>query len=915
MTDVNRTLREVWAEIKEAYEKAEADISSAGNADQVIKYHRKSGAYPFLSENYPCIIKVGKWQFPSLQHAFQALKLMPEWIKDYDKIVEKILTAPLAEARELGKNYPFKESIEDRLELMFMLTLKKFEQNENLLYCLLTGTKNEPIWHIFDADREKVWSKSSEPRPPSQKGWWDGDNWDGKILYAVRHELRKKYPWDNEKFKARLDDVCRKNCPIPDEFSIEVMDSEFDGEVDMDAEVDLGVQERPNKKLPLGTLIANCYQVVRVVDTPGMGFYVGSYCYVCKDLTPRDDNMLSTIRECMESASLGEVRQDIEALVQTLVSATSWKDCGKLFDCLKERFTKVAPGRFNDQKAPTWWETLESTTSAAASICAGDASSTSCVASRLKSAHKLRQILPDPPLVVMKGEKRTEEGPHLVFVKTFNKKKWKEDPAIYGRAVIQEIRRCSVKAPDFSWSTVEASANLSAIYGGSHAGSLYHNSEDSLKTLNHRTLAFVALEHNDGLDLFDLAHNMNRDASSTEVISAVVQACCRQVLDALTHLHELSAYHGDIKPDNIILTRRGYFKLIDYGRMAMFKEYQLEHMKTDYSAPAFLSEIERQRSIGKRMQGNDLWMLGNVLLFLTLRPCGVHPRSKGKYIYPQSWGNNGDEYLTPEAANKLNSPTLIGIRDVLNRLYRADFAAQVSEDNLRFVNDWAKSAREPVDLLPIVARFLESEDSDDAELDSKWTIDVDIVEHGSNSVRDGPPKEPATQFIVCRVGPSAREVVKEGDIIWTDAKEGWLSLVGPFNSDAAFEVQRGEGRETVRARRLRNVQEHQSVRVPDMFRSHLLKPEPDSSKWEQLKSEFENEDKLLEQVAAEFSKWQAGSGSNLAWSFVDVLNEWRRKGLVFREGDRKDFRFVVDKWPRPAARREVVGQKRSLANV
>ena len=62
-----------------------------------------------------------------------------------------------------------------------------------------------------------------------------------------------------------------------------------------------------------------------------------------------------------------------------------------------------------------------------------------------------------------------------------------------------------------------------------------------------------------GGDLFAHLRRLVRFKKSTAMFYAA------QVLIVLEHLHSLQIVYRDIKPENIVLDRRGYIKLIDFG--------------------------------------------------------------------------------------------------------------------------------------------------------------------------------------------------------------------------------------------------------------------------------------------------------------------------------------------------------------
>lgn len=146
------------------------------------------GKYRWLSNFWSCFIIVQGEAYPSVENAYQALKM--ENISDREKF--KYIKA--SEAKQLGKILPMRddweqyfydsrwcnkgEKIQHKISLMHYLVQQKFEQNE-FLKKLLLETNDE---HLEEGN------------------WWgdtfwgtvngEGENWLGKILMKVRADLR-----------------------------------------------------------------------------------------------------------------------------------------------------------------------------------------------------------------------------------------------------------------------------------------------------------------------------------------------------------------------------------------------------------------------------------------------------------------------------------------------------------------------------------------------------------------------------------------------------------------------------------------------------------------------------------------------------------------------------------------------------
>jgi serine/threonine protein kinase len=82
----------------------------------------------------------------------------------------------------------------------------------------------------------------------------------------------------------------------------------------------------------------------------------------------------------------------------------------------------------------------------------------------------------------------------------------------------------------------------------------------------------------------------------------------KDVVEALTYMHDRSIAHRDIKPENIVLTTERVAKLCDFGWSALVESSRKTYCGTfDYAPPEILQHKKYDESV-------DIWCIG-VLTF------------------------------------------------------------------------------------------------------------------------------------------------------------------------------------------------------------------------------------------------------------------------------------------------------------
>ncbi|KAI8343773.1 kinase-like domain-containing protein [Choanephora cucurbitarum] len=114
-----------------------------------------------------------------------------------------------------------------------------------------------------------------------------------------------------------------------------------------------------------------------------------------------------------------------------------------------------------------------------------------------------------------------------------------------------------------------------------------------------------------GMDLFDYIEYREGGMTENEIRSIF-----RQIISAVSHLHNHRIVHRDIKDENVILDLKGGVRLIDFGSASYVKEgkqYETFVGTLDYAAPEILK--------GKTYTGppQDIWACGTLLYTLIYR--------------------------------------------------------------------------------------------------------------------------------------------------------------------------------------------------------------------------------------------------------------------------------------------------------
>lgn len=141
---------------------------------------------------------------------------------------------------------------------------------------------------------------------------------------------------------------------------------------------------------------------------------------------------------------------------------------------------------------------------------------------------------------------------------------------------------------------------------------------------------YIAMEYVEGRDLRDILRK-KRIINEKRAINIAVQVC-----DALQYLHKKGIVHLDLKPENIIISKRGLVKIIDFGLAEYINKKERALKSLPSGTPAYISpEQAIGYSGGIR---SDIYSLGIIIYeMLTGRlpfKGGLHsPLAMKRHIY------------------------------------------------------------------------------------------------------------------------------------------------------------------------------------------------------------------------------------------------------------------------------------------
>ncbi len=153
---------------------------------------------------------------------------------------------------------------------------------------------------------------------------------------------------------------------------------------------------------------------------------------------------------------------------------------------------------------------------------------------------------------------------------------------------------------------------------------------------------YIVMEYIEGKDLRQL--RKKRPFTQDEVKNII-----RDLIQALKVLHENEIYHLDLKPTNIIITKQGQLKLLDFGisqKRRIIKQKEGIKGTPNFMAP----EQMKGESLDHR---TDIYLLGLLTYWLLTGKNYTHPRQLE--ALPRKWRKFLRKALAPEKEDRFSS--------------------------------------------------------------------------------------------------------------------------------------------------------------------------------------------------------------------------------------------------------------------
>src|SRR5467141_118968 len=150
---------------------------------------------------------------------------------------------------------------------------------------------------------------------------------------------------------------------------------------------------------------------------------------------------------------------------------------------------------------------------------------------------------------------------------------------------------------------VDATERIHFLQEARAASALNHPNVCHINAIEeHEGQQFIDMEFVDGLRLRDLIPIANLEDALAYAI---------QISEALTEAHSKGIVHRDVKPENIMVTREGRIKVMDFGLAKLKGGGKLTRVGLTVGTITYMSPEQAQGNIVDHR--TDIWSLGIVL--------------------------------------------------------------------------------------------------------------------------------------------------------------------------------------------------------------------------------------------------------------------------------------------------------------
>ena len=217
-----------------------------------------------------------------------------------------------------------------------------------------------------------------------------------------------------------------------------------------------------------------------------------------------------------------------------------------------------------------------------------------------------------------------------------------EDIKLGRKVAIKVLSREMAKKPGFVERFVREARAMAKI---DHVNAVKVYAADEDKGLN-----YVAIEFIDGQSMQDWMDDKGK-LTIGDAIHVIM--CCA---DALAHAHELNLIHRDIKPDNILVTKKGVVKVADFGLAKALDEGEMSMTQsgTGLGTPLYMPP-EQARDAKIVDHRTDIYALGVTFYYFLTGKLPFDGDSVIKLIMAKEKGQYPNaRKVNPEVSEKLD---------------------------------------------------------------------------------------------------------------------------------------------------------------------------------------------------------------------------------------------------------------------